>query len=57
VRKLTYLLLLFFFFDTNSAFQIVTGLNALRKRGGKVLVTSMCVGTGMGAAGVFVLED
>ncbi|KAG1800981.1 Thiolase, N-terminal domain-containing protein [Suillus plorans] len=36
--------------------QIVTGLNELHRRKGKVLVTSMCIGTGMGAAAVFVRE-
>jgi len=36
--------------------QIATGLNALRQRGGKVLVTSMCIGTGMAAAAVFIRE-
>lgn len=36
--------------------QIVTGLNELERRRGKVLVTSMCVGTGMGAAAVFLGE-
>jgi acetyl-CoA acetyltransferase family protein len=36
--------------------QIVTGLNELHRRKGTVLVTSMCVGTGMGAAAVFVRE-
>ncbi|KAI0257685.1 thiolase [Lactifluus subvellereus] len=36
--------------------QIVTGLNELERRGGKVLVTSMCIGTGMGAAAVFFGE-
>ncbi|KAH7929341.1 thiolase [Leucogyrophana mollusca] len=36
--------------------QIVTGLNELHRRKGKVLVTSMCIGTGMGAAGVFLRE-
>lgn len=36
--------------------QIVTGLNELNRRKGKVLVTSMCIGTGMGAAGVFIRE-
>ncbi|TFK77259.1 3-ketoacyl-CoA thiolase [Pluteus cervinus] len=36
--------------------QVVTGLAELRRRKGKVLVTSMCIGTGMGAAGVFVSE-
>ncbi|KAH9984632.1 thiolase [Russula compacta] len=36
--------------------QIVTGLNELERRGGKVLVTSMCMGTGMGAAAVLLGE-
>lgn len=36
--------------------QIATGLNALERRGGRVLVTSMCIGLGMGAAAVFVRE-
>ncbi|KAJ7275205.1 thiolase [Mycena haematopus] len=33
--------------------QIATGLNELERRKGKVLVTAMCIGTGMGAAAVF----
>lgn len=37
--------------------QIVTGLNELRRRRGKVLVTSMCIGTGMGAAGIFLRDE
>ncbi|KAK2461634.1 hypothetical protein APHAL10511_006097 [Amanita phalloides] len=36
--------------------QIATGLNELERRQGKVLVTSMCIGTGMGAAAVFIRE-
>ncbi|KAJ7102094.1 Thiolase, N-terminal domain-containing protein [Mycena belliarum] len=36
--------------------QIATGLNELERRKGKVLVTSMCIGTGMGAAAVFLRE-
>ncbi|KAF8640436.1 hypothetical protein AX17_000101 [Amanita inopinata Kibby_2008] len=36
--------------------QIATGLNELDRRQGKVLVTSMCIGTGMGAAAVFLRE-
>lgn len=36
--------------------QIVTGLNELERRGAKVLVTSMCMGTGMGAAAAFLGE-
>ncbi|KAF9270249.1 3-ketoacyl-CoA thiolase [Marasmius fiardii PR-910] len=36
--------------------QVVTGLAELRRKNKKVLVTSMCVGSGMGAAGMFVNE-
>jgi len=36
--------------------QVVTGLAELRRRQGRVLCTSMCVGSGMGAAGIFVNE-
>jgi len=34
--------------------QVVTGLSELRKRDGAVLCTSMCIGSGMGAAAIFV---
>jgi acetyl-CoA acetyltransferase len=37
--------------------QIATGLNELDRRQGKILVTSMCIGTGMGAAAVFLGEE
>jgi len=37
--------------------QIVTGLSELRRRKKKILVTSMCMGTGMGMAGLFVSEQ
>jgi len=36
--------------------QIATGLSELKKRDQNVLVTSMCIGSGMGAAAVFVRE-
>lgn len=36
--------------------QVVTVLSELKRRKAKVAVTSMCVGTGMGMAGVFVSE-
>ncbi|KAI6047598.1 Thiolase, C-terminal domain-containing protein [Pisolithus marmoratus] len=36
--------------------QVVTGLAELRRREEKVLCTSMCVGSGMGAAGIFINE-
>ncbi|KAI9794718.1 MAG: hypothetical protein M1833_007375 [Piccolia ochrophora] len=37
--------------------QIVTGLSELRRTGKKVLVTSMCIGTGQGMASVIIRED
>ena len=37
--------------------QVVTGLAELRRRQGRVLCTSMCVGSGMGAAGILVSES
>ena len=36
--------------------QIVTGLSECRRRKQKILLTSMCLGTGMGMAGLFVNE-
>lgn len=36
--------------------QVVTGLTELRRRDKRLLCTSMCVGSGMGAAGIFVSE-
>ncbi|KAG0150170.1 hypothetical protein CROQUDRAFT_652579 [Cronartium quercuum f. sp. fusiforme G11] len=36
--------------------QVTTGLHELRRRRGKVLVTSMCIGLGMGAAGLILAE-
>jgi len=36
--------------------QVVTGLAELRRKHAKLLCTSMCVGSGMGAAGIFVNE-
>ncbi|KAK4095928.1 3-ketoacyl-CoA thiolase [Parathielavia hyrcaniae] len=37
--------------------QIVTGLSECRRTGKKILLTSMCIGTGMGMAGLFVSEQ
>ncbi|GHJ85447.1 hypothetical protein NliqN6_1849 [Naganishia liquefaciens] len=37
--------------------QVVTGLAEAKRKGHKVFVTSMCVGTGQGVAGVFVNEQ
>ncbi|KAI0701173.1 thiolase [Cytidiella melzeri] len=37
--------------------QVATGLNIAKQTGGKVFVTSMCIGTGMGMAAVFVSEQ
>ena len=41
---------------TTGARQIVTGLSEARRRKVKVLLTSMCIGTGQGMAGLFVNE-
>ncbi|KAF9459615.1 acetyl-CoA acetyl transferase [Collybia nuda] len=37
--------------------QVVTGLNIAKTEGGQVFVTSMCIGSGMGMAAVFVSEQ
>lgn len=37
--------------------QVVTGLSECRRRKVRILVTSMCLGTGMGMAGMFVNEQ
>jgi acetyl-CoA acetyltransferase len=37
--------------------QIVTGLSELRRTKKKMLLTSMCIGTGQGMAGLFVNEQ
>jgi acetyl-CoA acyltransferase 1 len=36
--------------------QVATGLNVAKQTGGRVFVTSMCIGSGMGMAAVFVSE-
>ncbi|KAF8168063.1 3-ketoacyl-CoA thiolase [Crassisporium funariophilum] len=36
--------------------QVVTGLAELKRKNGQILCTSMCIGSGMGAAGIFVNE-
>ncbi|KII87071.1 hypothetical protein PLICRDRAFT_30552 [Plicaturopsis crispa FD-325 SS-3] len=36
--------------------QVATGLNVAKQTGGKIFVTSMCIGSGMGMAGLFVSE-
>ncbi|KAI0150764.1 Thiolase, N-terminal domain-containing protein [Xylariaceae sp. FL1272] len=42
---------------TTGARQVVTGLSELRRTKKKILLTSMCIGTGMGMAGLFVNEQ
>ncbi len=37
--------------------QVATGLNICKQTGGKLFVTSMCIGSGMGMAAVFVSEQ
>lgn len=41
---------------TTGTRQIVTGLSECRRTGKKILLTSMCIGTGQGMAGLFVSE-
>ena len=36
--------------------QIVTGLAELKRKNAEILCTSMCIGSGMGAAAIFVNE-
>ena len=47
----------FFFLLVAGARQVATGLNIAKQTGGKVFVTSMCIGSGMGMAAVFVSEQ
>ena len=42
---------------TTGARQIVTGLSECRRQKKKVLLTSMCIGTGQGMAGLFINEQ
>lgn len=44
------------FFSTAGARQIPTALSIAKQTGGRIFVTSMCIGTGMGMAAVFVSE-
>ncbi|KAK9896133.1 thiolase [Cystobasidium minutum MCA 4210] len=37
--------------------QVATGLSELRRRGEQILCTSMCIGSGQAAAGIFVSES
>jgi len=41
---------------TAGARQIATALSIAKQTGGRVFVTSMCIGSGMGMAGLFVSE-
>jgi acetyl-CoA acyltransferase 1 len=44
------------FFWTAGARQIATGLNIAKQTNKRIFVTSMCIGSGMGMAAVFVSE-
>lgn len=44
-------------YGCTGARQIVTGLSECRRRKKQVLLTSMCMGTGMGMAGLIVNEQ
>lgn len=37
--------------------QVATGLNIAKQTGGKIFCTSMCIGSGMGMAAIFVSEQ
>ena len=37
--------------------QVATGMSIAKQTGGKVFVTSMCIGSGMGMAAIFVSEQ
>ena len=59
-EKTVYLLTSFFFFQKKKsagARQVATGMNIAKQTGGKVFVTSMCIGSGMGMAAIFVSEQ
>lgn len=47
----------FLFFQTAGARQVATGLNIARQTNKRIFVTSMCIGSGMGMAAVFVREN
>lgn len=44
-------------FGIAGARQIATGLNIAKQYNEQVFVTSMCIGSGMGMAGIFVSEQ
>lgn len=44
-------------FGCTGARQVATGLNAIKRTKGKTLVTSMCIGSGMGAAALWINEQ
>lgn len=53
-------MLTFFFcfsFCPAGARQVATGMSIAKQTGGKVFITSMCIGSGMGMAAVFVSEQ
>ena len=53
-------MLTFFFvfsFCSAGARQVATGMSIAKQTGGKVFITSMCIGSGMGMAAVFVSEQ
>ena len=49
--------LTFFVFFSAGARQVATGMSIAKQTGGKVFITSMCIGSGMGMAAVFVSEQ
>ena len=45
------------FLSVAGARQVATGLNIAKQTGGKLFCTSMCIGSGMGMAALFVSEQ
>lgn len=45
------------FSQSAGARQVATGMSIAKQTGGKVFVTSMCMGSGMGMAAIFVYEQ
>ena len=55
-RMLTFFFFCFSFCSAGAC-QVATGMSIAKQTGGKVFITSMCIGSGMGMAAVFVSEQ
>ena len=54
---MTISMLMFACLRAAGARQVATGLNIAKQTGGKIFCTSMCIGSGMGMASIFVSEQ